>query len=659
MMKKPLSLLMVIAVMICMVGVVSADGGVNITINNGNAGAVYHGYKLLSLSTSLACKEVAHTAPEDHDDACYAHGYTFDDYRYMYVTASGLLKIDEHAFDAYIMTLIADMDPGERQDHINGIADGLDLMELFVMLDALGVEPEGLGPVIIKLIAELGASEIQQFANAAFSFILEINEMLSENEEELLLPNIVTDPNATDPDQPNVFYDVEQGYYLIVETKDGDPIDEDSAYSLVMLDTAGRNDVEINSKNDAPVVEKGVWDKANAEFSDSITAGIGDELYFEITGTVPNTYSGYDTYAFRFTDTLSKGLSLGAVPYIFVEREGLVGPYQMDWFPYPSIEDDLDDPFALGFYVEEPTVLKPTTELFIGLGDLKERTIFGLSGDDAKIKPGDKIIVRYSVLLNEDAVIGAGDDGKGNYNSVFIEYSRDPNGDEIGKTLPDEVYVYTFEIEVIKTDGDEQVLEGAVFILSRIKEQPQANQVQQPFPLTVNMSIINIPSGFFQEYLLVDANNKVNSWTRIRTEALTPLAQSLNDPKNTGLLVSGVDGKINVYGLPAGTYYLEEIQAPAGYNLLPEAIKIVITPTYDEDDGTLVELDFTYEDEAGEADIEDGVISFEVENRAGMELPETGGMGTLMIYVVGGLLALVAVVLLVSYKRRPSMDKVS
>lgn len=95
-------------------------------------------------------------------------------------------------------------------------------------------------------------------------------------------------------------------------------------------------------------------------------------------------------------------------------------------------------------------------------------------------------------------------------------------------------------------------------------------------------------------------------------------------------------------------YYLEETKEPDGYNRLAAPIKVVISATYD-DAGTGAATVTYNENDVANPDIK-------VLNQTGTELPSTGGMGTTLFYVVGGLLVAVAVVLLVT-KKKMSADK--
>lgn len=108
------------------------------------------------------------------------------------------------------------------------------------------------------------------------------------------------------------------------------------------------------------------------------------------------------------------------------------------------------------------------------------------------------------------------------------------------------------------------------------------------------------------------------------------------DPKGNATMVSPIDGKFNVNGLKAGTYYLKEMAAPKGYNKLANPIKVTI-----DNDGKITTVDGKTTTEVG------------VENKSGTLLPSTGGMGTTLIYLAGIVLVVLSGYVLIS-KRRAS-----
>ena len=222
----------------------------------------------------------------------------------------------------------------------------------------------------------------------------------------------------------------------------------------------------------------------------------------------------------------------------------------------------------------------------------------------------------------------------GNPNEVYLEYSNKPDqsgsGDtnNTGKTPEDKVIVFTYELDTTKVDGQDNTkkLEDAEFVLYR-KESDNS-----------------------KKYATVDANFKVTGWTG-------------NEEESTKL-TSDANGLFRVIGLDDGTYYLKETKAPSGYNLLSSDIEVVITATTTNGqnwtDGVassaLTNLAVTAGGNAGTGDINTGIAAITVANNKGSTLPETGGIGTTIFYIAGGVLVLAAAVLLVTRKRMSVKD---
>ena len=131
-------------------------------------------------------------------------------------------------------------------------------------------------------------------------------------------------------------------------------------------------------------------------------------------------------------------------------------------------------------------------------------------------------------------------------------------------------------------------------------------------------------------------------------------------------ITSDENGLFSVAGLDDGTYYLREIKAPDGYNLLEDDLKIVITATtangqtWNGDAATaLTALTISVDDAAAEnGEPNTGAVAITVENNGGSTLPETGGIGTTIFYAAGALLVLCAGVLLfVKLRMRKAGDE--
>lgn len=387
------------------------------------------------------------------------------------------------------------------------------------------------------------------------------------------------------------------GYYLIVDTTAN--VGEGGAYNASLLQVVGN--INITVKTDAPTVEKKVQ-KGGAD-KDAADYNIGDAVPFRLIGSVPDM-SRYDTYKYIFHDTLSTGLTLNA---------GSIKVY---------VADDK----------EETNKSDITSSWTVGTGANGET--FTVSCNNIKaingVSQGKYIIVEYTATLNQSAVIGL----PGNSNKVYLEYSNKPdqsgsgNTDNTGKTPEDKVIVFTYELDTTKVDGQDNTkkLEGAEFVLYR----------------TVDGN---------NQYAIVNSEGKVTNWgSATETGGEDGGEVTVTYPEGSKL-TSDANGFFKVTGLDDGTYYLKETKAPAGYNLLKNDIVVVITATIDGTPSTLTDLAVTADGKNGTADKSTGIAAITVANNKGSTLPETGGIGTTIFYTVGGILVLVAVVLLVTKKR--------
>ena len=140
--------------------------------------------------------------------------------------------------------------------------------------------------------------------------------------------------------------------------------------------------------------------------------------------------------------------------------------------------------------------------------------------------------------------------------------------------------------------------------------------------------------------LYTDNNNAVGSIINFKNTE-NEYRYTEDTEGTTTTLQSPKDGNFNIKGLKAGTYWLEETEAPKGYNKLAEPIKIIIEQS---DDGTQIMRNVK-----GET-----ITKVEVKNVSGSLLPSTGGMGTTIFYIAGAFLVLISGVVLIAKKRTDS-----
>jgi fimbrial isopeptide formation D2 family protein/LPXTG-motif cell wall-anchored protein len=230
------------------------------------------------------------------------------------------------------------------------------------------------------------------------------------------------------------------GYYLIKDKDASLSSDANSAYTRFMLQVV--KDVTIDPKSSTPTVVKKVKDiddsnasdTTNNAWMDSADYDIGDDVPFQLTATLPNNVTYYDTYKLVFHDTLSKGLT-----------------YNED-----SISVQLGSSvITSGYAVTTEENADGGTALTIEFGNILSQS---------KVNDSEKLIIEYTAKLNENAVIGSA----GNPNKVYLEYSNNPNNtSDIGKTPEDLVTVFTYQLVLNKVDTDGNALAGAEFKLTK------------------------------------------------------------------------------------------------------------------------------------------------------------------------------------------------
>ena len=307
--------------------------------------------------------------------------------------------------------------------------------------------------------------------------------------------------------------------------------------------------------------------------------GIGDTVTYQLTSKVPDM-TGYNSYTFKFSDTLSKGLDLKEVLSVKVGNTTL------------TAKKSGTNTYALAYDQAKRTLTVTLNDFY---NSYKNRT-------------GETITVVYTATLNRDAVIGMNP----NTNKAVVEYSNDPTTGGTGTSEPSIVDVHTFDFTIFKyylKNETKTALANAEFELYKANGEVAGAKV----------NIKKVEEGKY----------RVATPEEIATEGF-----------KSDVIVSGTNGKVLVKGLDAGTYYLRETKAPEGYNKLLSDIKVEIKPVYDETTGKLTSysVDYTYNGKTTNgAAITNKTDSPEVavENKTGAQLPSTGSKGALMVTLAG------------------------
>jgi len=342
----------------------------------------------------------------------------------------------------------------------------------------------------------------------------------------------------------------------------------------------GNHQMELDDENESEdtIAPHGATDeKKVGDF------GIGDTVTYQLTSKVPDM-TGYNSYTFKFSDTLSKGLDLKEVLSVKVGNTTL------------TAKSTGANTYALAYDKSNRTLTVTLNDFY---NSYKNRT-------------GDTITVVYTATLNKDAVIGMNP----NTNKAVVEYSNDPKSDGTGKSEPSIVDVHTFDFTIFKyylKDAAQTGLANAEFELYK------ANEAGDAADENAKINIVDEGNGVYRQATADEA--KVTGFTSAK-------------------IVSDDDGKVLVKGLDAGSYYLRETKAPEGYNKLLSDIKIEIKPVYDETTGKLTSysVDYTYNGTktTGTAiTSKDNSPEVAVENKTGAQLPSTGSKGALMVTLAG------------------------
>lgn len=232
----------------------------------------------------------------------------------------------------------------------------------------------------------------------------------------------------------------------------------------------------------------------------------------------------------------------------------------------------------------------------VKFADLKAAT----GADDAAITVDEntKIVVEYYGQLNGEAVIGK----EGNPNRAYLEYENNPEaeGEGTGKTPEDKVIVFTYEVDINKVNKDNAPLEGATFLLEK--------------------------------------KNSKDEWVKVAEFEAT---------KN------GTSYTSKFQRVDDGTYRLTETKAPAGYTpIAPKEFTISATHDAESNDPKLTKFEITGLTDNLISNI-DGTASADIVNTKGSELPSTGGMGTVLLYVAGiAVFVLAGATLVMALRRR-------
>ena len=476
---------------------------------------------------------------------------------------------------------------------INGIVEGDTVYEIYRMLDlesydiATGAYSYTVNPAWVGFFedGQAGKSHMKiedgyvtwiaaedddtkaNFAKAALKFAQE-NHISPVKSSETDGEFVITTDSETNKTSGK-FSDLPLGYYLV-----------DSSVGALCGLTTTNPDASINAKNGIPTVDKQVIEDSTNNPGAINTADIGQMVEFRTTISV---HAGAQDYVLH--DKMSEGLSFehsdvkayeeGKAP-VGMEK-ATKGVWKIEHIvPGVSTTNLTED---VDFEVISPSAC--------GKNDCTFEINFSKEFCDT-LETNDKIVVHYNAMLNRKAIVAK----DGNPNETWLDFGEENESNH------DTTQTYTFGIDIVKTDSQNNLIDGAEFKV--YDAATDGNEI----------GVVLMDDGV--------------TYRRARAD-------------ETGVPIVVKDGKVRVVGFDNGTYYLEETTAPDGYNKLTTRQKFIISDA---------NLDATFND--GVYSTGSGV---HVVNKSGSMLPETGGMGTTLFITFGLLAVLGTGVLLVTKKR--------
>lgn len=522
---------------------------------------------------------------------------------------------------------------------------------------------------IRKFVQILHTPDDPDAAQITYKYLNEDAALLSKKTE---IPQGEGEPSLYEYTFPDDGGDLDAGYYM-VKDQDGSVTGHDF-YTRLLLRVVGI--VSIKPKGDVPSVDKSVNDTLEGNYNEGAAAGVNDVVYFKLTGTLPsNLRQDYTSYKYTFKDIMSSNLD-------FYKESVNVDAYSV----VPEIVSmkviRTNSPAVTLTLTNNPALADDRDQrlnLLVNSSDSKNdvNIVFDYEKNEAVIEfvdilrsfpnllASDSFEIIYAAKLNSSA-----EPGVPNINSVTLEYSNNPQGSGTGTTPEGDAKVYTFGLNVDKVNASQEKLGGAQFMLYERTHGNDADELLYRYAILEAQSnnsykikdwiVLNDP-------IFDEAVDHIELEKGADNYAITVDKQAVTDVNGKGLdkdgnlsnipkvlfdkLVFATDstGRVNIEGIDAGVFFLQELNAPTGYNKMRTAAEISISA--DVKDGTIKNFEIKKDSVLGSTDTASGTGTVSILNSMGPELPETGGIGTTIFYVAGGLLVVAAITLLITKKR--------
>lgn len=386
---------------------------------------------------------------------------------------------------------------------------------------------------------------------------------------------------------------VPAGYYL-AKDKD-DTVTGDDAQTLYIVKVVGNSAVTITRKVDKPTFQKKVKDVNDStgdksDWQDSADYDVNDKVPFQLTATLPTKENDFAAYkTYKLVFTDNQSVGL-----TYPEASGFIVKYEETVVPASQYTLTLN-----------PTTTTADSTFTLTINDVK--SLKDADGSDIAVATGGKFTVEYESTLNNKAVIGH----KGNPNKAKLQYSNNPNytgegaNSPTGETPEDKVIVFTYQLNINKTFDQGAPAEG---------DMPK--------------------------FKLYKKDYSTNQYNQVGTEITLTKGGTEEAPTYTG----------SFQRIDDGDYKLVESHTPAGYNTAADTL-FTVTAEHDvsSDNPALTSLKINQTD----GDKTNGTVQADVVNKKGSNLPSTGGMGTVLLYVSGiAVFVLAGATLVMALRRR-------
>ena len=468
------------------------------------------------------------------------------------------------------------------------------------------------------------------------------------------------------------FTDMPYGYYLITS----------SLGSTVTINSNTPN-VSIIDKNQKPgsgfdkLIQTGLDENGDPTWGDSNSANIGDEVTYKISFEATNYDGDKKIKYYQVHD--EKGEAIWAEFNSFkvtVDGKELPRGYYLDqanldngdweflnensdhedsWKKLPQNEKTRDNAqwymVHLGeneFRITIPWLDRHTLKDVTNNADEVVSYALEFEDDsDSKFTSPSLVEITYNAVVEADAAIGNTTHGN-RFNKAYASWTSEH---ETGYTTPEEVVTYVYGIGLLKDDIATSVnLAGAEFRVYK-----DAACTHPVYLLPTKIAGVYIVDSFNTPLATVSGTGKDTSrdlYAAYLGDYLTN--EEGEDIPQNNLVVSQANGKLVILGLKAGTYYLQEVKAPSGYNALTQAVEFKVGENirpfsiFAKEDGSVADIQQT---DGIHTEIRYDLTHTVVHNSQGVVLPSTGGEGTMMLITIGAVLAIGFAVFLITHKK--------